>query len=81
MARALIAAGFSADRAYELALTVEADLAASDRQSISFERLDELAHKALGDESTAAMVRLRRFRDLYELDLPLILLVGGATGT
>jgi 2-phosphoglycerate kinase len=27
------------------------------------------------------MHRLRRYRDLYELDLPLILLVGGATGT
>ena len=27
------------------------------------------------------MVRLRRYRDLYELDLPIILLVGGATGT
>src|SRR5215475_2931681 len=27
------------------------------------------------------MRRLRRYRDLYELDLPLILLVGGATGT
>ena len=51
MARALIAAGFSADRAYELALAVEADLAATDRQSISFERLDELAHETLGDEA------------------------------
>jgi 2-phosphoglycerate kinase len=27
------------------------------------------------------MRRLRRFQDLYELDLPIILLVGGATGT
>src|SRR6266542_2972803 len=27
------------------------------------------------------MRRLRRYRDLYELDLPVILLVGGATGT
>ena len=27
------------------------------------------------------MRRLRRYRDLYELDLPIILLLGGATGT
>ncbi len=81
MARALIAAGFSADRAYELALAVEAELAAGDRQSISFERLDELARESLGDDSSTAMRQLRRYRALYELDLPIILLLGGATGT
>jgi 2-phosphoglycerate kinase len=82
MARGLIAAGFTADRAYELALAVEADLAATDRQSISVERLDELAHEALGDEAgPPAMRRLRLYRELYELDQPIILLVGGATGT
>ncbi len=44
----------------DLALAVEADLAATDRQSISFERLDELAHNALGDEAgPGAMRRLR----------------------
>jgi 2-phosphoglycerate kinase len=82
MARALIAAGFSADRAYELALAVEAELGKSDRDSISIERLEELAHEALGGvDGGSAMQRLRRYRDLYELDLPIILLVGGATGT
>jgi len=82
MARALIAAGFSADRAYELALAVEAELGKSDRESISIERLEELAHEALGGvDGGSAMQRLRRYRDLYELDLPIILLVGGATGT
>ena len=82
MARALTAAGFSADRAYELALAVEAELGKSDRESISIERLEELAHEALGGiDGASAMHRLRRYRDLYELDLPIILLVGGATGT
>jgi 2-phosphoglycerate kinase len=82
MARALIAAGLSADRAYELALALEADLAESHRQSVSLERLEELAHRALGPEDGAtAMRRLRRYQDLYELDQPIILLVGGATGT
>ncbi|MGB2874183.1 MAG: hypothetical protein WBB76_01775 [Gaiellaceae bacterium] len=82
MARALIAAGISADRAYELALAVEADLAAHDRPAMTMERLDEVSLATLGPEDGAAtMQRLRRYRDLYELDVPVILLVGGATGT
>jgi len=82
MARALIAAGLTADRAYELALAVEADLVASGRQSITVERVDELAVGALGErEGAEAMRCLRRYRDLYELDRPIILLVGGGTGT
>jgi 2-phosphoglycerate kinase len=82
LARALVAAGLTADRAYELALAVDADLTASRRQSTTLERLDELAHEVLGEEDGArTMRRLRRYRDLYELDLPVIVLVGGATGT
>jgi 2-phosphoglycerate kinase len=82
MARSLVAAGLSADRAYELSLALEADLAKSDRQSVSLARLEELAHESLGPEAGAvAMRRLRRYQDLYDLDLPIILLVGGGTGT
>ncbi len=82
MARSLIAAGLTADRAYELALALEADLAKSDRQSVSLARLEELAHESLGPEAgSVAMRRLRRYQDLYDLDLPIILLVGGGTGT
>jgi 2-phosphoglycerate kinase len=82
MARSLVAAGITADRAYELSLVLEADLAKSDRQSVSLERLEELAHESLGPEAGAvAMRRLRRYQDLYDLDLPIILLVGGGTGT
>ena len=82
MARSLIAAGLSADRAYELAIAIEQDLTASERQSTTIERIEQVALEKLGQEDgTAAMRRLRRYRDLYELDLPLILLVGGATGT
>jgi 2-phosphoglycerate kinase len=82
MARSLIAAGLSADRAYELAIAIEQDLTASERQSTTLERIEEVALERLGrEDGAAAMLRLRRYRDLYELDLPLILLVGGATGT
>ncbi len=82
MARALIAAGLSADRAYELALAVEADLAATNREATTMERLEEVAVETLGQEDgRAAMQRLRRYRDVYELDRPIIVLLGGATGT
>ena len=82
MARALIAAGLPADRAYELALAVEADLAARGRPATTLERMEEVATQTLGaEDGPAAMRRLRRYRDLYELDLPIILLLGGATGT
>ena len=82
LARSLIAAGLSADRAYELAIAIEQDLTASERQSTTLERIEEVALERLGrEDGAAAMLRLRRYRDLYELDLPLILLVGGATGT
>src|ERR1051326_7978391 len=82
MARSLIAAGLSADRAYELAIAIEQDLTASERQATTLERIEEVALERLGrEDGTATMQRLRRYRDLYELDLPIILLVGGATGT
>jgi 2-phosphoglycerate kinase len=82
MARSLIAAGLPADRAYELAIAIENDLTASERQSTTLERIEEVALEKLGhEEGSVTMRRLRSYRDLYELDLPLILLVGGATGT
>jgi len=82
MARALMGAGVSPDRAYEVALAAEHEIAGSGRESISLERLEELAQRALGEaDGRSAMRRLRRFQDLYELDLPIILLIGGATGT
>jgi 2-phosphoglycerate kinase len=82
LARSLTATGISNDRAYEIALAAEAEIAQSGRESISFERLGELAKQKLGEEDGATtMRRLHRYQDLYDLDLPVILLVGGATGT
>jgi 2-phosphoglycerate kinase len=82
MARALIAAGVSAVRAYELASRIDRELSETGRDSIELERCREVAQEVLGDdEGGAAIDRLLRFRDLQELELPIILLVGGATGT
>jgi 2-phosphoglycerate kinase len=82
MARALIAAGVPADRAYQLARRVELDLAERDEPSVGVERLEELAREILGpDEGERAISRLRRLAELQALDLPLIILIGGSTGT
>ena len=82
MARALTAVGVREDQAYELARRTEGDLAERGEHSVDLERLRELAEGQLGErEGARAVRRLRRFRDLQELDLPVILLVGGGTGT
>jgi 2-phosphoglycerate kinase len=82
MARALIAVGVGGVRAYELARQVEIDLAKHDERVVELERLRELAIETLGPvEGHEAVERLRRYRDLDQLDIPLIVLIGGATGT
>jgi 2-phosphoglycerate kinase len=82
MARALMAAGVPAVRAYELAQRVQIDLAARGEKTVDLDRLDELAQEVLGEnEGPQAVGRLRRFQSLAEVELPIIVLIGGATGT
>jgi 2-phosphoglycerate kinase len=82
MARALIAVGVPADRSYNLAQRIELDLAERGERSIDVERLLVLAREVLGDEEgERAVNRLRRLSDLQALDVPIIVLIGGSTGT
>jgi len=82
MARALIAAGAPADGAYQLARRIELDLAESGERSLDVERLELLAPDVLGVEVGERTVRrLRRLADLQALDVPIVVLVGGTTGT
>jgi 2-phosphoglycerate kinase len=82
MARALMAAGVSIERAYDLATRVELDLAAQRTRAVDLDRFEELAIDVLGDvEGPQAVARLRRHAALHALDRPILLLVGGATGT
>jgi 2-phosphoglycerate kinase len=82
MARALMAVGVPAVRAYELARLIDKDIAARGADGTDLERVGELAAESLGEvEGGEAMRRLRLYRELRELDVPIILLVGGATGT
>ena len=82
MARALAATGLSVTRAYDLARRADADLAERGSDRVDLDRLAELAADVLGeDEAGRTMRRLRRLHALHGLDVPVILLIGGATGT
>jgi 2-phosphoglycerate kinase len=82
MARALMAVGVAPDRAYALARRLGDDLAARSTDVVELDRLECLAVESLGETEGAEAVRqLRRYQELRELELPLVILVGGATGT
>src|SRR5205823_9247064 len=49
---------------------------------VELERLEALAVEVLGEEEGRESIqRLRRFQELRELDLPIMVFIGGATGT
>jgi 2-phosphoglycerate kinase len=82
MARALMRVGVTAVRAYEIARRIEKDLFDRKEDIVGMERVQELAVEVIGeDEGEKAVGRLRRYRELEELDMPIIVLIGGATGT
>ena len=82
MARALMAVGVAPDRAYSLARRVGDDLESRGSDVVELDRLEALAVERLGEvEGREALRQLRRYQQLRELDLPIVILVGGATGT
>jgi 2-phosphoglycerate kinase len=83
MARALMGTGLRPERAYELARLIEVALAAEQSDAPTTpERVYDVAAAVLGQhEDETAVRRLRRYQGLQEIERPLILLVGGATGT
>jgi 2-phosphoglycerate kinase len=82
MARAFMRVGVTAVRAYELARRIERDLLDRKEDTVGMDRVQELACEVLGEEEgEKAVERLRRHHELAELDVPIIVLIGGATGT
>jgi len=82
LARALVVTGLDPDRSYVIANRADRDLAERGVLSLDLERLGELAADVIGDDQAATTVRrLRRLDALQRLEQPLLLLVGGATGT
>ncbi|CAN5139681.1 hypothetical protein BH09ACT13_BH09ACT13_04110 [soil metagenome] len=82
MARALTVTGLDPERAYLIARRADQDLKDRGAVSLDLARLGELAADVIGDEDAALTVRrLRRLDALQRLDEPLLLLIGGTTGT
>jgi len=83
MAKTLAGTGLRPVRAYELARLIEQELVREhEEDTFTEEHLNELAAQVLAEHEGEEAVRgLRRYRILQELELPLILLIGGATGT
>ncbi len=82
MARALVSAGVGIVSAYEIATRLELELLATGVRVTELERLEQTAAEVLGElEGERVVMRLRRLAALETLDKPILLLVGGATGT
>ena len=82
MARALIVTGLDPERAHTIARRVDKDLTERNATSLDLDRLRELAADVVGDDEADRTVRrLHRLDALHRLDEPLLLLVGGTTGT
>ncbi len=82
MARALVVTGLDPERAYLVARRLDLDLSQRNVGSLDLDRVGELAAEVIGEEEAARTVRrLRRLDALQRIDEPLLLLIGGATGT
>jgi 2-phosphoglycerate kinase len=82
MARALIVTGLDPERAHTIARRADKDLAERNATSLDLDRLGEIAAEVVGEDEAYRTVRqLRRLDALQRLDEPLLLLVGGTTGT
>jgi 2-phosphoglycerate kinase len=82
MARSLMAAGVAGHRAYALASRVHDELRERHQGRVDLERLEALAVEVLGEqEGRESIQRLRRYQELRELDVPIMVFIGGATGT
>jgi 2-phosphoglycerate kinase len=82
MTRALTVTGLDPERASLIALRADRDLEERGVHSLDLDRLGDLAAEVIGDEEAARTIRrLRRLDALQRIDEPLLLLIGGTTGT
>ena len=82
MAQSMMAAGLVPARAYDLAKLVEGRLQERAQSEIGVDVLREVAQAVLAEhESEHVIRRFRQWHRLGALDRPLIVLLGGATGT
>jgi 2-phosphoglycerate kinase len=81
MASQVMVTGLSAYRAYEVAETIENRLLDEGRESISSEELAQVALDVIGDlAGERYATNFARWQDVQRLDVPLVVLIGGAVG-
>jgi len=81
MANTIMAAGLSPARAYHVAHVIEERLLAGDRESVTNEQLRELAVEVIRSEAGERFARsYLKWQTVSELDVPIIILIGGGTG-
>lgn len=81
MASSIMATGLAPYRAYEVAEHIEEQLVSAGRFEITREELRELAVKTISEMVGQRYAETyRRWQAVEELDLPLIVLIGGTTG-
>jgi len=81
MANTIMAAGLSPARAYHVAHVIEERLLGSERASVTTEELRTIAEETIRREAGERFARsFLRWQTVSELDVPLIILIGGGTG-
>jgi 2-phosphoglycerate kinase len=79
MAQSLMATGLPPERSYHIAQEIEQHLVDSGESNITLARLREIAQQVLGEEEGQKFTeRYRRWRQLGQLEKPIIILIGGA---
>jgi 2-phosphoglycerate kinase len=82
MAQALVLAGADPERAYQLAMRIEREVTGTGVEEIPIDQLHGMVEEVLAREEGPALVsRYHGWREVLRLDRPLMLVIGGATGT
>jgi 2-phosphoglycerate kinase len=82
MAQALVLAGLDPERAYQLALRIQWEVSRIGEDEIPIEQLHGVVEEVLAQEEGPQIVsRYHGWHEVLRLDRPLIILLGGATGT
>jgi 2-phosphoglycerate kinase len=82
LAQSLMACGIAPDRAHRIARIIEVELRRGDAPLVTVPELRDRTEAVLArEEGEGAVDRYRRWNELKHLEVPLIVLVGGAPGT
>jgi 2-phosphoglycerate kinase len=81
MAQALVLAGADPERAYQIAMRIEREVNATAAEEIPIDQLHGMVEDLLAREGPDLVSRYHGWREVLRLDRPLMLLIGGATGT